>query len=190
MLSIWILSMFNPSPQTIVVVPYQKKSAKGGKIITDDYFGKVPNERLRVTESAVFFVADGKLRSKIGISPHRALPVMGSFDARTGTLTIAQFSLPAGESAYVNSQWKIQDQPFSGDAVNSYNDGPLPDGTQMGPFYELESSSPAAALKPGEKLVHVHRTFHFKGEEEKLNLIAKKVLGVGVKEITNAFTKK
>jgi len=36
----------------------------------------------------------------------------------------------------------------------------------MGPFYELESSSPAANLKPGEKLVHRQRIMHFEGNEE------------------------
>ena len=54
------------------------------------------------------------------------------------------YSLPAGEREYVNSLWEIQDEPFRGDVVNSYNDGKLEDGTQLGPFYELESSSPAA----------------------------------------------
>ncbi len=187
MLSVWILSMFNPSPQTTVVIPFKKIAAGSGKILTDDYFGKVPGERLRVTERAVFFRADGKYRSKIGISPRGALTVMGSYDAQTNTLTIVQFSLPAGKTDYVNSQWKMQDHPFSGDAVNSYNDGPLADGSQMGPFYELESSSPAAELKPGEKLLHIHRTFHFKGKEDLLDAIARKVLGTGIGEIKNAF---
>ena len=50
--------------------------------------------------------------------------------------------------------------PYSGDALNSYNDGPLEDGSQMGPFYELETSSPAAALKPGESITHSQITIH------------------------------
>ena len=44
----------------------------------------------------------------------------------------------------------MQKEPYKGDVINSYNDGPLADGTQMGPFYEVESSSPALALKKGE----------------------------------------
>ncbi len=53
---------------------------------------------------------------------------------------------------------------FSGDAVNSYNDGPI-DGKQMGKFYEIESSSPAAALAPGTSMQHIHRTIHLKGRQ-------------------------
>ena len=78
--------------------------------------------------------------------------------------------LPEGKTDYVNSKWEIQKDPFSGDAINAYNDGPVEDGTQMGPFYELESSSPAANLKPGEKLLHRQRIFHFEGSEKQLSL--------------------
>jgi hypothetical protein len=57
--------------------------------------------------------------------------------------------------------WEHQEDPFCGDVVNSYNDGPLPGGSQMGPFYELETSSPAADIEPGDTLTHEHATFHF-----------------------------
>ncbi|MDG2385208.1 MAG: hypothetical protein P8N76_26290 [Pirellulaceae bacterium] len=47
--------------------------------------------------------------------------------------------------------WKLQDQPYAGDVINSYNDGPLELGKPgLGPFYELETSSRAAALGPGK----------------------------------------
>lgn len=36
----------------------------------------------------------------------------------------------------------------------------------LGPFYELETSSPAAALNPGESLRHIQRTIHIKGPEK------------------------
>ena len=68
------------------------------------------------------------------------------------------FTLP-GKGEYVNSKWEIQKDPFSGDAINSYNDGPV-NGSQMGKWYEIESSSPAAALKSNESLTHYHRTIH------------------------------
>ncbi|MDZ7605985.1 MAG: DUF6786 family protein [Cyclobacteriaceae bacterium] len=55
----------------------------------------------------------------------------------------------------------------------------MPDGSQMGPFYELETSSAAANLNPGDTLVHKHATFHFKGDKTELEMISKKVLGVG-----------
>ena len=184
MLSIWILSMLNASDQTTVAIPYkQGDTLQFGKIVTDDYFGKVPVDRLQIDSGLILFKADAKHRSKIGIPPKRALPIVASYDDINSVLTIAQFTLPAGATDYVNSLWKIQDDPFTGDAVNSYNDGPIDLTPQMGKFYEIESSSPAASLAPGESLQHIHRTIHFKGAKEKLSLITQKVLGVEVDKI-------
>ena len=183
MLSIWILNMFKPSSATTVIVPFRAgDNAELGKIVTDDYFGEVPSTRILVSDSVIFFKADGKLRSKIGINPKRALPVAGSFDSESDILTIVQYSLDR-EAAYVNSLWEQQDEPFNGDAFNAYNDGPLETGEQLGPFYELESSSPAAGLKPVESHTHLHRTIHFQGPTNELDIIMKHVLGVGVETI-------
>jgi hypothetical protein len=77
---------------------------------------------------------------------------------------------------------KFRKKPFSGDAVNAYNDGPI-DGKQMGKFYELESSSPAESLLPGQSLQHIHRTIHFKGDKAGLDKIALSFLGVTTDEI-------
>ncbi|HEU5168327.1 MAG TPA: DUF6786 family protein [Chitinophagaceae bacterium] len=177
MLSIWILSMLNASSQTTVVVPYKQGDASDlGKIVTDDYFGKVPADRLKVDSGLILFKADAILRSKIGVSPKRALPFVASYDAVNNVLTIAEFTLPPGATDYVNSLWKLQEDPFAGDVVNAYNDGEI-EGTQMGKFYEIESSSPAAALAPGNSVQHLHRTIHLKGSKEDLNKISMKILG-------------
>ncbi|MEN9884458.1 MAG: hypothetical protein RLZZ420_1675 [Bacteroidota bacterium] len=182
MLSIWILSMMNASDSTTIFMPYkQGDSTQLGKIVTDDYFGKVPASRLMVGDGLIRFKADGHYRSKIGLSPRRALPIAASYDAANGVLTLAQYTL-GGSTEYVNSLWEMQQDPFSGDAVNAYNDGPI-DGKQMGNFYEIESSSPAAALTPGQSLTHVHRTFHIKGNPEQLNLVVMKLLGIGLDKV-------
>ena len=182
-LSIWILSMLNASDQTTVAVPYkQGDPVQLGKVVTDDYFGKVTADRLKVDSGLMLFKADANQRSKIGVSSKRALPIVASYDAINNVLTIAQFTLPAGGGDYVNSLWKMQDDPFAGDAVNSYNDGPI-NGEQMGKFYEIESSSPAAMLTPGATMQHIHRTIHLRGSKEDLNKIALKVLGVNVDAI-------
>jgi len=180
MLSIWILSMLNAGNQTTIALPYkQGDSATLGKIVTDVYFGKVPAERLKVADGLILFKADGNQRSKIGLSPARALPMAASYDAANNVLTVAQFSLSEGKTDYVNSLWEQQQHPFAGDAVNAYNDGPI-EGKQMGKFYELESSSPAAALAPGQTLSHFHRTIHLKGTKADLNTIAQQLLGVSI----------
>jgi len=191
LLSVWILGMFAPSPRTTVVVPIRPgPESEFGKTVVDDYFGKVPAERLAVKDKTVYFRADGACRSKIGFGPKRATGILGSYDAAGKVLTLVQHTFPEGQSDYVNSQWKLQDNPYAGEVANSYNDGPASPGAKpAGPFYELESSSPAAALEPGKGLEHVHRTVHLLGTQEQLDGVARAALGVGIDEIVKVFGK-
>lgn len=191
LLSIWILGMFNPSPTTTVVIPFNPGSEEIlGPIVNDKYFGKVPSERLIIKDNVLFFSGDGQYRSKIGLLPARAKSILGSYDATHQVLTIVQYNKPDGATDYVNSMWEIQDEPYRGDVINSYNDGPPEPGAKpLGPFYELETSSPAAALAPGESIVHVHRTFHLQGSEEDLNAVAQATLGVTIEAIKSALPK-
>lgn len=189
LLSIWILGMFTPSPSTTIVVPIVPgPESKLGVKVTSDYFGAIPPERLVVMEDVIYLSGDGNYRSKIGISPMRSKAVLGSYDADNRVLTVVQFSQPEGVTDYVNSLWKLQDNPYGGDAANSYNDGPpAPGAKPMGPFYELESSSPAAALRPGKSLTHVHRTIHLSGDESALDTVARAALGVSIADIKNGL---
>jgi hypothetical protein len=76
----------------------------------------------------------------------------------------------------------MQSEPFKGDALNAYTDGPV-DGKQMGKFYELEGSSPAMALSPGDTQTHIQKTIHLKGNEIDLNALTLKLFGVKLSEI-------
>jgi hypothetical protein len=181
LVSVWILGMFAPVPGTEVIVPFETKAS--GPIVNDQYFGKVPSDRLAVHEGDGFlrFKCDGQYRSKIGLGPARAKRALGSYSADAGLLTIVLYTKPEGATRYVNSMWEMQKEPYGGDVVNGYNDGPTEPGKpSLGGFYEIESSSPAAALAPGAKATHAHRTFHFTGPSLALEAIAKKVLGVGL----------
>jgi hypothetical protein len=189
LLSIWILGQYNPSSSATIVAPIKggPESELGVKV-TSNYFGAVPPERLKVGESVVFLSADGKYRSKIGLNPMRSTGILGSYDSANNVLTLVQFNKPAGVKDYVNSLWKLQDNPYGGDAANAYNDGPATPGAKpMGPFFELESSSPAAALAPGESLTHVRRTIHLSGPKPALDAVARATLGVSIAEIEGAF---
>lgn len=185
LVSIWILGMYRPGPRTTVVIPIVPgpEPALGPKV-NDAYFGRIAPDRLRVTDRALFFKADGQKRGKVGIPKPRARDVAGSYDPDRGVLTIVKFTLPPGPAEYVNSMWERQTRPYDGDAVNSYNDGPLaPGAAPLGPFYEIESSSPAAGLVPGASLQHVHRTIHLQGAEPDLDAVARAVLGMSLAEI-------
>lgn len=189
LLSIWLLGMFNPSDATTIVVPFNEGKANVlGPIVNDEYFGKVPAERLIIGKGVLFFSGDGQYRSKIGLSPDRAWDIIASYDANSQTLTIVKYQKPEGVTDYVNSLFEIQKKPYRGDVINSYNDGPAEPGKKpMGPFYELETSSPALALKVGESGTHIQQTIHFEGEENQLNQITLKLLGVSIDEIKAAF---
>jgi hypothetical protein len=184
LISIWILGMFNPSDNACIVLPYKKSNDEGS--VTDDYFGPIPKDRIAKTDSVLFLKGDGKFRGKVGVAPMAARNVAGSYDADKHILTIIKFDLDK-EGAYVNSKWEMQRSPYQGDAVNSYNDGPHADGSQLGPFYELESSSPAMELKKGGSIRHRHLTFHAEGSEDDLNVLAEKILGIGLKRINRIF---
>ena len=100
LVSVWILGMFTPSPETTIAIPFASgPESTRGPIVNDAYFGKVPSERLRVSESAIFFKGDGQYRSKIGLSPSRALSFAGSYDAARRVLTLVQYTRPAGRHA-------------------------------------------------------------------------------------------
>ena len=59
----------------------------------------------------------------------------------------------------------------------------------MGPFYEIEASSPAAALAPGESLSHIQYTIHIQGDSAIIAGIVKNVFGVELEKITGMFAK-
>lgn len=185
LLSIWLLCMFSPSPSTVVFVPY--KTEGSSVIVNDEYFGKVPADRLIVENGTAYFKIDGKLRSKIGIPPERAKTICGSYDADQNVLTLLWCTLPEQPKEYGNSRWGKQDNPYKGDAINSYNDGPVADGSIMGPFYEIETSSPAAGLQPEESLNHTQRIVHIQGNEAELAQIVKDLFDLDLRDIATKF---
>jgi hypothetical protein len=185
LLSIWILGMYAPAGDARIVVPFDP--AGTGPFVNDAYFGKIPPERLRVHEGEgwIELVADGERRGKIGVGPGRARETLGSFVPSAGLLTLVRYAKPAhAPEGYVNSAWEQQREPYGGDVVNAYNDGPTAPGQpSLGGFYELETSSPALALAPGQSARHVHTTLHVVAAPAALEPLAKTVLGVSLEEL-------
>jgi len=183
---IWILDMFPPSAETTIIIPY-KESSNSPKAVTTNYFGNIPANRIKMQNGMLFFKADGKYRGKLGIAPSAAKNFAGSFDAQLNVLTIAFFTIDSN-GKYLNQEWTTQKLPFSGDAVNAYNDGALANGNQLGPFYEIESVGPAAFLKAGTSSpFHEHTVLHFTGSKMGLGNIALRVFGVSLNQIENAL---
>lgn len=186
LLSLWLLGAYSASPTSVVVLPY-RRSASSHPVNTS-YSGWPPPGHLKVGSTAAFFRGDAAASAKIGLSSAVALDSLGAFDPATGVLTIVQYEKPSGAQDYVNSLWRLQARPYEGDAVNAYNDGPpAPGVAQLGRFFELETSSPAAALTPGASIEHVQRTFHLQGNRAELDEIAKRMLHASLNEIETAF---
>ncbi len=183
--SVWLLGMYPPTPTTTVFIPYNKDFE--GRVVNDEYFGKVPSDRLIVKDGMIYFKIDGEYRAKIGLPAGSAKDICGSYDSKAGVLNILKYTVPEGDNDYVNGQWGPQEDPFSGDVINSYNDGPTETGVVMGPFYEIETSSPGAALAPGASLTHTQYTFHLEGSREDLAKIVKTVFGADLDEIITKF---
>ncbi len=185
-LSIWMLSMLKAFPSVTVIIPLRKEHQTP---VVRDYFGGIPGSRLKTTDHAVFFKTDGEFRSKIGLLPEQVLPYIASYDAGNQLLTILEYSLTDPEAAYVNSSLeREQADPFSGDVVNAYNDGPSKDGPGIGPLYELETSSPAALLEPGEEIAYTQRIFHLHGQAEDMEALALQLLHVSLADLEDAFS--
>jgi len=187
LISVWMLGMLNSSPKSVIIVPYRPgDDAQFGAAVRADYFGALGPDRLKVLPKAVLFRADANYRSKLGTSKRRAVDVLGSIDFDARVLTLVKFSIPEDPSSelYMNNVWgNPLPEPYDGDVVNVYNDGPNELGTQMGKFYELETLSPAKELDTGETLAHYNRTFHVQAELDTLDRLARQVLGVHLEEV-------
>ena len=184
---IWMLDMFNPSDSAVTVIPYNAGNEKQlGVVATTDYFGEIPADRLKDLDGVLYLKTDGKYRNKLGLNSKRTTGIAGNYDPIAHRLTIVTFDV-SPEETYLNQEWNPKKNPLLGDALNAYNDGPLEDGSIMGPFLELESCSPAAFLKPEESLSHMHNVFHFVGDEAGLSSISKELLGVSLEQVKNIF---
>ena len=185
-LSVWILGMYKPSPSTVMAIPFRENAA--GPTVNDAYFGKIAADRLKIGKGVVFFKGDGASRGKIGIPPIRATGFAGSYSPDLRSLTIVRCNPMPAQGKYVNSMWEQQKDPYAGDLINAYNDGsPAPGQPPLGPFYELETSSPGAELASGESLTHRQITVHFTGDSKQLNPIATQTLGASLEQIRGAF---
>lgn len=183
LLSIWLLSMMDPTEETKVIIPFSPQG-DSSSFITTNYFGDISSNRLLIKDRVLYFRCDGKSRGKIGISPEIAKPIVGSFDFKNNVLTILKPEVRK-DALYVNSKWEIQKQPYKGDVINSYNDGPLEDGSQLGPFYEIESSSSVKELKPGESEKYQQTIIHLTGNYSQLKDLAKQLLQVNLDDVKN-----
>ena len=68
LVSVWMLGCFNPTPTTTVFIPYKENAE--GVIVNDEYFGKIPADRLIKENGIIYFKIDGLYRSKLDCRLH------------------------------------------------------------------------------------------------------------------------
>ncbi len=183
----WVLGQFTPSDRTTVLFPFRGDAAgpdagpedAARAAVRRDYFGVVPDERYALQLPAgpkalglARFTADGRLRSKIGLSRAGATGWIGAWDEDRGVLTLVNHTLPPVGAPVPDCDWKLPNpRAAQGDVATSYNDGGTPR------FFELESLGAALPADVGASVTHVHTTLHLGGDREALFTIAKAVLG-------------
>ena len=119
---IWMLDMFIPSDSAVTVIPYQTGSEKDlGRVVTSDYFGEIPADRLIDENGVLFFKTDGKSRGKLGMNTRRTKGIAANYDPIGGRLTVMTFTTQP-EATYLNQEWNPEKDPITGDALNAYND--------------------------------------------------------------------
>ncbi len=178
LVSIWTLGQFQPGPNNVIVLPHHVGAESGlGPVVTTRYFGEIPPDRLRDLGNALLFRGDAQYRSKIGLSPQRSKGVAGAmnFDSEVLTLVTSAMALSGDKDVYLNNLWDLpQQEPFMGDAINSYNDGPTAPGeASLGGFFELETLSTARELDADQPVGYRNWTFHVKADLITLDRISK-----------------
>jgi hypothetical protein len=194
---------FATSPRTVIVVPFKTgPESELGPVLAEDAFGRPPPGRVKVDDrGVVFFAADGAVRSGFSVPAPRARRLLAAYDADSGALTVVKVWLPRmAVATSAGSGAKPPNDPFGADGVACRCDGPPAAGGAKGAFYELETSSPPAALQPsrtptqahgayapGETLTHLRRTIRLEGPRTELDSVARALLGVGLDDIAAAF---
>lgn len=187
LISLWHLGAFETSPHNTVVIP-----TRGQPTGVTPYFNETRASHTRVKDGVVYYRADAQYMNKIGLPPEHTVPLMGAWDPALERLTLIVFSFDPAARRYVNSTWlpgkhSAQQAPYKGDVTNVFNDGLMDDGERFGPFYELESSSPALQIARGESAHHQQTTLHFQGDRQALSKLAKATLGVSLDTIERPF---
>lgn len=170
LLNIWILGQFHTGPNCWAIIP-----TLPGARINENYFEADLSERLVHKPGYSQLLLDGQQKAKIGLAPSHDRNVIGSYDRDTKTLTVVSYETDKNE-AFLNSEWKIQPEPYNGDVLNVYNDGPDENELILGPYFELETSSSSRELPSGDSIHHRHSTYHFNGTFDALNKVSQQTL--------------
>ncbi len=188
--ALWCLGQFLEHPHLCVIVPvYSVADPEASPATVDDYFkdfcigGNFPSNRRVDYGKFVLLNADGAVRGKVGIKRDRATGRLGSYNPDDRHLIIVDHDFYPGLD-YAAGYWRQYDDPFDGDALSVYIDGPEQVGGSLGVSYELETMSPALFLGPNQSFIYRNRTFHLRSDDASVvEQVCRQSLGVPLDQL-------
>jgi hypothetical protein len=188
-LAMWCLGQFVEHPRLSVIVPIRPAvGVLPSSPTVDEYFkdfclgGSFPSDRRLSFDDYVLLKADGRVRGKIGVKKEHATGRLGSYNPNDDHLIIVDHDFYP-ELEYAAGYWRSYDDPFNGDALSVYIDGPQEAGGPDGFSYELETMSPALFLPPGESFAYRNRTFHLRASRKAIGMVCKRFLKADIEKM-------
>lgn len=173
--TVWSLSTFPASDDIAVFVPFT-----GSIDDLNSYYNYIDSSRMYLQDSVLWFNADGKYLSKIGIPHNFNSGFFGSYSKSQGVLRIVNYKQTV-DSLYFNSDFSEQSNFENGEVLAVFNhqgkNSPL--GLEN-TFYQMESMAPLRELLPGESIAHNHAVYQFTGDETELFKLADKLMGINL----------
>ncbi len=178
---LWSLGMYPGTDKGVGIIPMGKGTRRSD---VDETLTNLDKSHWEVRNGVVLYRADAKSWNKIGIPARLCGKVFGSYHTETGILTLIQYQFDPKQELYFNSTVSVQDNPYDGQPVQLYNNGPQDKPVaDEATFYELESTGYMKELKPGETLSHWHRVYHVVGNEQEIDQVMRNLLGVSLGDV-------
>ena len=192
--AVWTLGEFWARDHSVVILPFRPgPDSELGEPLNTTYFktdmidttqspeGYPYNNYWNVEDDFALIKANGGVRTKIEMSPKRALGKMASINLANFTMTVVEFRIYP-RMDYVASYWlPYEGNPFEGAAISIFVETKA---SGFPPIYELETISPALFLQPNEQYCHISRTYHLRGDKDAVMEICEKNFNADFQTLT------
>lgn len=165
-IGLWSILQVNPPGKIIVPL----KNTYNYNFFCDNYYEKIPEERIRKENNFAIVYVDGARRYKLGFPPDKVLgkiAYVSKFNDDRYYFILKSFDIPEN-AVYVDKPYK--DKRADGDVIQIYNHS---EGGDMA-FSELEIHAPAPFLLPGEsQSFKIYMLFMIGTKEEIIDVLEK-----------------
>ena len=142
-ISLWSIIQVKPPGKIFISL----KNHNSDNLFSDNYYEKIPRDRITIEDSHAKIFVDGARRYKLGFPPDNVngkIAYFSQFNEEVHYLILKTFEI-SDDGKYVDKPHG--DKRQNGDAIQIYNHS---EGGDMG-FAELEAHAPAPYLDPGKE---------------------------------------